>query len=668
MELFKRGMIGKLSLKNRIVMSAMNTGLILPFDEGGLSPRGIDFYTARARGGVGLIVTSFMRLNRKLEPSSNEPVVNSWRCVSWLNDLAEAVHDYGAKVCVQLSPGLGRIPSPNPNLSHGGLVAPSPLPSIRSRDGKMPKIVPGRYPVQPENTVETRELTIEEIEELVRDFEFSARIVKTAEIDAIEIHGHQGYLLDEFMTSLWNKRTDKYGGDLEGRLTLAYEIIEAVKRGAGTDFPIIFRYPITHYLEGARDIEEGLEIARRLEAAGVAALSINGGCYETYNQTQPPTTQPRGCWVELAEMTKKVVDIPVIVSGKLGYPELAESVLQEGKADFISLGRYLLADAGWPNKVKEGRTDDIRPCLGCHEGCIARVRLGKHISCAVNPTVGLEREYVISTAEKKKNVLVIGGGPGGMEAARVAALRGHHVTLMEKNSDLGGNLIPASVPGFKGDYRLLIDYLSTQVKKLGVKIELNTEATKERVLGMKPDVAFLATGARPLVPDIEGIEKGLETGKVMTAVDSLLSEEKADDPIVIIGGGLVGCETALYLAREQGRSVTIVEVLDSVALDMVWANALDLVRLLDLAEVKIMTNIRVREITDTGLIVIDGQNKEIDMEAGTIILAAGMKPHRELVEALADMELPEVYTIGDCVEPSKVLCAVWQGFRTARLV
>lgn len=402
----------------------------------------------------------------------------------------------------------------------------------------------------------------------MRDFEFSARIVKTADIDAVEIHGHQGYLLDEFMTSLWNKRTDKYGGDLEGRLTLAYEIIEAVRRGAGADFPIIFRYPITHYLEGARDIEEGLEIARRLEAAGVAALSINGGCYETYNQTQPPTTQPRGCWVELAEMTKKVVDIPVIVSGKLGYPELAENVLREGKADFISLGRQLLADADWPKKAKEGRSEDIRPCLGCHKGCIARVRQGKHIGCAVNPAVGLERELVISPAENTKNVLVIGGGPGGMEAARVAALRGHDVTLWEKNNALGGNLIPASIPAFKDDYRILIDYLSTQMKKLGVSIELNKEASAEGVQRMKPDCVFVAAGAEPVIPKISGIEKGLKTGKVVTAIDSLLDELKVDEPTVIIGGGLVGCETALYLAQEQGRSVTVVEVLDSVALDM----------------------------------------------------------------------------------------------------
>ena len=327
MKLFERGLIGKLALKNRIVMTAVNIQMALPFEEGGLTPRATDFYAARARGGAGLLITTFMRPSRKLEFSIGEPVVNSWRCVGWLNDLAETVHDYGAKVCVQLSPGLGRIPTPRPDLPHGGLVAPSPLPSVRSKEGTMPPVAPGRYPARPENYVITRELTTDEIEELVRDFEFSAKVIRTAGIDAIEIHAQQGYLLDEFMTALWNKRTDKYGGDLDGRMRLTLELIEALRRGAGPDLPIIFRYPLTHYLEGARDIEEGLEVARRLEAAGVDALSINAGCYETYNFAQPPTTQPRGCWVELAEMTKKVVNIPVIVAGKLGYPEMAERVL-----------------------------------------------------------------------------------------------------------------------------------------------------------------------------------------------------------------------------------------------------------------------------------------------------------------------------------------------------
>lgn len=251
MKLFERGKIGGLSLKNRIIMAALNFSLAVPWGEGELSQRAIDFYIARAKGGVGLVITTFMRPNRKLEETIGEPAVNSRRCISWLNDLAEAIHDYGVKVCVQLSPGLGRIQPPNPALPHGGTVSASAVPNFWA-----PNII-------------CRELTIEDIEQLVKDFEFSCNIISSAGIDAIEIHGHQGYLADEFMTALWNKRTDKYGGDLDGRLRFPLELVEAAKRGAGADFPVMYRYGLTHYLDGGRDIEEGLEIARRLEAARV---------------------------------------------------------------------------------------------------------------------------------------------------------------------------------------------------------------------------------------------------------------------------------------------------------------------------------------------------------------------------------------------------------------
>jgi len=647
MKLFERGKIGRLEVKNRIAMAPMLTALAEPVEEGRISQRDIDFYAARAKGGVGLIVTSFMRPNRKLEASIGEPVINSQRCVRWLNDLAEACHDYGAKVCIQLSPGLGRIQPPNPALPHGGLVSSSPLPCFWAPD------------------IITRELTIEDIEQLVKDFEFSCSIIAASGVDAIEIHAHQGYLVDQFVTAVWNKRTDKYGGDLDGRLRFALEIVEAVKRGASPDFPVTYRYGLTHYFDEGRSIEEGLKIAQRLEAAGIDGLHIDCGAYETNNRAQPPTTQPPGCIVDLAEMTKKFVNIPVITVGKLGYPELAEKVLQEGKADFIALGRPLLADPEWSNKVKEGRLEDIIPCLGCHEGCLRRVLTGKHISCAVNPATGLERDSTITPAETKKSVLVIGGGPAGMEAARVAALRGHKVTLWEKGYTLGGNLVPAAVPDFKIDYKLLLDYLTTQIEKLGVTTKLGIEATPELIEEFNPDAVFIATGATPIIPDYPGMKEGIEKGKVVTAVDVFLGRKKVGERVIIIGGGLVGCETALWLAQ-QGKAATVIARHQAMR-DMYWINAQDLKEKLDDAKAQVLTYTNVVKITDDGVVISDEQGKQSTLKADTILLAVRLEPNRELVEAVRD-KLPEVYAIGDCVESRMVLEAIKEGFRTARLI
>jgi 2-enoate reductase len=541
-----------------------------------------------------------------------------------------------------------------PNVPHGGLIAPSPIPSFFD-----PNII-------------CRELTTEEIEELIHDFGFGAEIIANAGIDGIEIHAHQGYLLSEFLASRTNKRTDKYGGDLDGRLRIIINLWEAIKKVAGHDYPVTFRYGLTDHLEGqipgARGVEEGLEIARKMEALGIDALHIDAGVYETNNWAIPTGTQTEGCLVYLAEMTKRVVNVPVITVGKLGNPALAERVLQEGKADFIALGRPLLADPEWVNKLKDGRIDDIRPCIGDEQGCLGRVGKRKYISCTVNPQAGNERNFALIAAGNKKKVIVIGGGPGGMEAARVSALRGHEVILIEKGYELGGMLIPASKPSFKYDYQRLINYFITQLKKLGVTIKSNTKATPELIIEMRPDIVFIATGANPIIPKIPGADKNI----AMTAVDFLQNRPQIGRSVVVIGGNLVGVETAIDLAQ-QDKNVTIVEMLSSIMRDMEWTNALDIQRKFDGLEedhlnVKVLTNTKAVEIVDNGVIVIDETGNKKTIQTDFVLFACGMKPCNDGLAESLEGKVPELYKIGDCVNPGKVIDAIWPAFRIARRI
>jgi 2-enoate reductase len=651
MKLFEAGKIGNLTLKNRIAMASMGCGgLIQP--DGRLSQRGIDYYVARAKGGIGLIISSSVQVSRELEYLPIRPLVpylvidNRKVCSAWVDELADAVHDYGAKIAVQLAAGLGRVLSRQDLMDRGTRVpiAPSPVPCFYDQ------------------SLMTRELTVEEIRGLIKAFVYAATILRESGIDAVELNAHGGYLIDQFLTPCWNRRTDQYGGSLEGRLRFLLEVVEGIKRACGSDLPIIVKYGLTHYLEGGREVEEGLEIARRLEGAGVDALSIDAGSYETPYWFIPSEFQSPLCVAPLSEMTKKVVKIPIITVGKAGYPELAERALQEGKADFIALGRALLADPEWAVKVKEGREKDIRPCIGCLEGCRRRIHDGKTISCTVNPTTGKERELTIQSAEKKRSVLVIGGGPGGMEAARVAALKGHRVTLWERRDALGGNLIPASQPAFKNDYRNLIRYLSTQLEKVGVKVELGRDANLEAIRGVGPDVVFVAAGSTPIIPDIPGAVKG----HVMTANDLLLGKKETGESIVIIGGGIIGCETALFLAQEE-KKVIIIEILEDIARDMYSVNRMHLLKLLADRGVKILTETRVVEIGEQEITIVDKEDRPSTLKADTVVLALGLKPNSEPYESLVG-KVPEVYPIGDCTKARKVINAVWEGFRLARLI
>ncbi|MBN1612873.1 MAG: FAD-dependent oxidoreductase [Deltaproteobacteria bacterium] len=640
--LFEQGKIGGLEIKNRIVMAPMLIwGLVEP--DGAISERGIDYYAERAKGGVGLITTGAAVTKPDLEYRRTRGMFRADNpdAVPRLKALVEAVHRFGAKLSIQLTPGAGRVIFP---MAAREPVGPSVLPNVWDAN------------------ILTRELKVKEIEALVRSFETAAGIVKEAGIDAVEVHAHEGYLIDQFMTSLWNKRQDRYGGDLEGRLRFPLEIVRAVKDGAGADFPVIFRYAGSHLIEGGREIEESLEIARNLESAGVDALHVDAGCYDDWYWPHPPGYQPPGCMADMAAAVRRAVGIPVIAVGRLGYPDLAEGVLRDGKADFIALGRPLLADPDWPIKAKEGRLDDIVPCIGCHDGCLGRATVrGAHLSCAVNPACGNEREAAIGPAERPKSVCIIGGGVAGMEAAMVAALRGHRVHLYEKGGRLGGHLIEASAPAFKDDLRWLRDYYESQLRKLDVAVELGTEATAQKIRDKKADVVIVATGSTPIVPAIPGMDQD----RVATAVDVLLGLKKAGERVVVVGGGLVGCETAVHLAQ-RGRRVTVVEMLGGILPDLFEANRQQLLKMLAESGVAVLTDAQLARVTDEGAVIVNKRRRyQAHIKADTVVLAVGLKPETRLARDLADAGI-EIHSIGDCLEPGKIIDAIWSAHQTAR--
>ena len=440
------------------------------------------------------------------------------------------------------------------------------------------------------------------------------------------------------------------------------ELIGATRSVIGPDLPIIFKFTPDHYIEGGRTMEEGLEIARRLERAGVDALHVDGGCYEVWNRVIPSMYEPPASQIELAAQVRSAVGVPVIANGKLGDPEIAERVIEEGKTDYVALGRPLLADPDWPNKVKTGKPDDIRPCIGCNEACIGRGYEMKYLSCTVNPLTGMEKEYALTPADRSKTVLVIGGGPGGMEAAAVAASRGCQVTLWESAERLGGKLNLASVPEFKRDIRPLTEYLSREIEKAGVAVELGREATAELVAQLNPDVVIVATGSVPRLPDIPGVE----AGNVFSMVDLFQEERDPGDDVIVAGGGLCGCETAAYLAG-RGKKVTIVEMAGELMPEGVNINTMMGIRaLLAQRGVEVLTGARLMKVNEASAVVeVNGEAQEL--AADSVVAATGFAADPTLRDAL-EGKVPEVVAIGDCSKPRNILGAIWDGFHAARVL
>jgi len=631
--------VGTMSLRNRIVMPPMEARLNRP--DGSVSRAMIDHYVERARGGVGGIIVGNSHVDDKESKSAlSQAGVHTDHMIAGLNELAEAIKANGAAALLQIG--------------HGGLQC---APGATGRQPVAPSAIPSKAV-----GVVPRELTLAEIEEVQNAFAEAARRVKQAGFDGVEIHGAHGYLICEFLSPYTNKRADKYGGSFENRALFALEIVKKVREKVGDGFTVGYRMSADEYVPGGLTLDETSRFAKMLEKASTDYVHVSAGIYESLTHLVSPMYVKRANLVHLAEGIKKAVSIPVITVG--GHDvKTAEAALKEGKADLVALGRALLADPELPIKLASDRIEDIRPCIRGNEGCISRFNLGQTMRCEVNPACGREGEFKITPATTKKRVVVVGGGIAGMEAARVAALRGHEVTLVEKEDRLGGHLIEAAVPEFKETLKDLLGWAERQVNKSGIKVQLNTEATPSLIKQAKPDVLIVAVGSGFIVPPVPGIDKG----SVVMAKDILLGQKTPGAKVVVIGGGIVGCETALHIAEELRKKVTIIVRRDEMLVDHELLNKIVLKERLQAAGVEIHTGWDLKEITDRG-VVCEDKNWEIhELAADTVVIAKGLKSRGELVEKFKGLA-SEVYAIGDCVEARKIYHAFEDAWRAALFI
>lgn len=637
--LLEENYIGTMKLKNRMIVPAMSTRFV--GDDGKATEQFIAYHETRAKGGWALLITENIVIDKGVGAKKELPGLWEDEQIEGYKKLTERIHRADGRICAQIY-HAGRN-------THSGItgvhnVAPSPI-------------------CDPSNREIPYELSVEEIKSIEEKFANAALRAKKAGFDAVELHGAHGYLIAQFLSPYSNKRCDMYGGSLENRARFAIEIVRAVREKVGEDYPLIFRISGTEFIPQGMNIEHAKAICMLLKQAGVDAINCSQSSPATAYNTVPSFYVSNGAFVELASEIKKVVNVPVITVGRINSPHMAEEILESGKADIIAMGRASVADPELPHKVEQGDTEAILTCIGCCQGCLGNTIKKKSLTCLVNPFAGKETLYSPqSKTAKPKKVFVIGGGISGCEAAIVSAMKGHTVTLVEKTDRLGGQWIAASMPNHKSEFTSFIGWQKLQLERLGVKVILKTSVTREMIVSELPDVIFNATGSQPIMFNLEGIEN-IET---VTAHEILLGKKSFGKHPLIIGGGMVGAETAEYIAR-YGVPVELVEMRDGVAVDCEPGPKYFLMKSLKELNVNLHTSAKTKRIEGNAVIIEKNNSEQRIEDVDQIIFAVGVRSNQEINSVLDGIDV-DIIHIGDVASTKNGLANVQEAFYEAQKI
>jgi len=636
--LFSPIMLGKVEIKNRIAMAPMALGNFSP--DGSVDDKTLAYVQVRSRGGAGLIISESVNVSKYQKPN----LLGAYddRFIPGLSKYADTVHKHDAKAFLQ----IGMLGGKYDSCGYAPSAIDSPL-----------------YLSRP------KEFTTGQVEEVVGEFVEAGRRARKAGFDGVELHGAHSYLVGEFISPHFNRRDDEYGGDFEGRMRFPTTIVQGIREVCGDDFPVGFKFSAWEEIPNGVNHELALRIAQRMVDEGVAYIHTQTTAYypplatPSRYPTMAPMYVPRNTLLELAQrIKKKIHKVPVMAAGGIVDPHDADNMIAERKADMVALGRALLADPEWPNKAKKGKR--IRPCIRCNVCHYEVVCVQRQAACSVNPYLARELEESLGVAKNRKRVAVVGAGPAGIVAALTASKRGHNVILCEKENRVGGLLTAGSMPPFKADLKRLLEYYQGEIKDSHVEVKLNTNVAPDMVRQLRPDTLIVAVGGSPIRPDIPGIDQD----NVITAQDALRNPARVKGKnVAVLGGGTVGCETALYLA-EKGKRVAIVEMLDKLlATEEIENNSVVLEHLLEESGVRAFVRSKAVEITTKEMWIVTGREKIRRIPAETVVLALGGKPNISLIEGLRQC-CSETYLIGDSVKQGRIFEAVHDADRIGRLL